>query len=125
MITRIEQLHASITGPVPQDIKHGWKAKADWARKWNADNTMSVPQNIIDEINAAEEIYPDLQTLVDKIITNADKYESILAVTQGLLSKMKNELKRVETNTNPFKFDQIFNNFEEQIHIISNDFGVK
>lgn len=116
MVSWIEALHASITGPVPQDVKHGWKAKADWARAWDADNAIAVPQTITDEMAAAGDTYRDqngdlsVQLIVPKIIAKADIYEGVLADTEGLRTKTQDELEAAEAdtaNTDPFKFDTI------------------
>lgn len=101
MVNWIEGLHAKITGPVPQDVKFGWKAKADWARAWDADNSVATPQTILDELTAAGDIYANQQALVSVIIVKANLYEGVIADTDGLRSKTQDLIEAEATKPSP------------------------
>lgn len=105
MVAWIEALHAKITGPVPKDVKLGWKAKADWARAWDASTNPDVPQMYVDEMAAAGTIkYPDTQTFVTRVIAKADVYEGVVADTEGLRGRVQDEL---EAESDPAQFEAI------------------
>lgn len=110
MVAWIEQLHASITGPVPQDVKHGWKAKADWARAWNTDNSIAVPQIYTDEMTVAGTAkYPSVQSFVDRVIAKADIYEGVVADTEGLRTKTQDliEAEAAKATPDPHQYEVI------------------
>ena len=115
MVDWINALLAQITGPVPADVKHGWPAKAAWARAWDADNSTPVPPTITAEMTAAGDTYRngqgdlDASLIAAKIIANADVYEPVIAETDGLRSETQDLLRALEadtSNTDPFKFDK-------------------
>lgn len=105
MVTWIEALHAKITGPVPADVKLGWKAKADWARAWDAVSNPDVPQMYNAEMAAAGLVkYPDTQTFVARVIAKADIYEGVVADTEGLRTRVQDAL---EAESDPAQFEAI------------------
>lgn len=105
MVAWIEALHDKITGPVPKDVKLGWKAKADWAREWDAVSNPDVPQMYIDEMAAAGLVkYPDTQTFVTRVIANANVYEGVVADTEGLRTRVQDAL---EAESDPAQFEVI------------------
>lgn len=110
MVAWVEALHASVTGPVPQDVKFGWKAKADWARAWDADNSIPVSDIYTDEMTVAGTAkYPTVQSFVDRVIFKADIYEGVVADTEGLRSRTQDliEAEAAKPTPDPHQYEVI------------------